>query len=251
VDRSSLTLPFGENELIKAVTAANPNTVVVIISGAPVQLNRVSNETNALIWSGFNGMEGGRALADVLFGDVNPSGKLPFTFPKSLSDAPSQMNGSFPGKNDMTEYKEGILVGYRWYDTKHIQPLFPFGYGLSYSTFQYTDFKADKKVYGEDDTIYVSVNVKNTGPREGKETVQLYIHAINPAVLMAEKQLKAFSKIQLESGQQKTVQLPVAVKDLAYYGEKENKWVVLPGKYSMEIGSSSGDIRGSVPVNIQ
>lgn len=250
-DRSSLALPFGENELIKAVTAANPNTIVVIISGAPVQLNRVNKEADALIWSGFNGMEGGRALADVLFGDVDPSGRLPFTFPKSLSDAPSQMNGSFPGKHDTTEYKEGILVGYRWYDTKHIQPLFPFGYGLSYTTFNYSDFKTNKKIYTEEDTIYVSVDLKNTGSRSGKETVQLYIHAVNPAVLMAEKQLKAFSKIQLEPGQQKTVQLPVAVKDLAYYDDKENKWIVLPGKYLMEIGSSSGDILGSVPVTVQ
>ncbi|MGH2644606.1 MAG: glycoside hydrolase family 3 C-terminal domain-containing protein, partial [Chitinophagaceae bacterium] len=112
-DRSSLSLPFGENELIKAVTAVNPNTIVVIISGAPVQLNRIDKESSALVWSGFNGIEGGRALADVLFGDVDPSGKLPFTFPKSLSDAPAQMNGSFPGKNDTTEYKERILVGYR------------------------------------------------------------------------------------------------------------------------------------------
>jgi beta-glucosidase len=250
-DRSSLALPFGEDELIKAVTAVNPNTIVVIISGAPVQLNHVSNETSALIWSGFNGMEGGRALADVLFGDVDPSGKLPFAFPKSLSDAPSQMNGSFPGKNDTTEYKEGILVGYRWYDTKHIQPLFPFGYGLSYTTFKYSNFRTDKKTYSEKDTIYVSVDLKNAGSRSGKEAVQLYVHAVNPSVLMADKQLKTFSKIELEPGQQKTVQLPVAVKDLAYYDEKEDKWIVLPGKYLIEIGSSSGDIRGSVPVNIQ
>ncbi|MGH2643801.1 MAG: fibronectin type III-like domain-contianing protein, partial [Chitinophagaceae bacterium] len=187
----------------------------------------------------------------VLFGDVDPSGKLPFTFPKSLSDAPAQMNGSFPGKNDTTEYKEGILVGYRWYDTKHIQPLFPFGYGLSYTTFKYADFKTDKKTYSQDDTIYVSVAIKNTGSRSGKETVQLYVHAVHPSVLMADKELKAFSKILLEPGQQKTVQLPVAVKYLAYYDEKENKWVVLPGKYLMEIGSSSGDIRGSVPVTVQ
>jgi beta-glucosidase len=250
-DRSSLALPFGENKLIKAVTAANPHTVVVIISGAPVELGQVKDETNALIWSGFNGAEGGRALADVLFGDVNPSGKLPFTFPKSLSDTPSEVNDSFPGTNGTTHYKEGILVGYRWYDTKNIQPIFPFGYGLSYTTFKYSDLKTSKKNYAENDTINVSVKVENTGSRSGKETVQLYVHAIHPSVMMAKKQLKAFSKVQIQTKQRKTVHLRVAVADLAYYDAKKNKWVVLPGKYQLKIGSSSRDIRGVTTINIQ
>ena len=250
-DRSSLALPFGENKLIKAVTAANPNTVVVIISGAPVELRQALHETSAMIWSGYNGSEGGHALADVLFGDVNPSGKLPFTFPKSLQDAPAQVNGSFPGTNDTTRYKEGILVGYRWYDTKHIKPLFPFGYGLSYTHFKFSDLKTDSQKYDKNGMINVSVQVKNTGSRAGKETVQLYEHAVNPSVMMPAQQLKAFSKVQLQPGEQKTVSMQVPVKSLAYYDTKKNKWTVLPGKYQLRAGASSRDIRDTVMVNIQ
>lgn len=250
-DRPTLALPFGENKLIKAVTAANPNTVVVIISGAPVQLNKVMKETSALVWSGFNGSEGGDALADVLFGKVDPSGRLPFTFPKALKDTPSYALGSFPGKNDTTRYKEGILVGYRWYDTKHIPVLFPFGYGLSYTHFKFSDVKTDKNKYPKNGTINVSVDLKNMGSRSGKETVQVYVHAINPAVMMPEKELKAFDKISLQPGEVKTVQISVPVKELAYYDVMRKNWVVLPGKYQMMVGSSSSDIRGKANITIQ
>jgi len=250
-DRESLALPFGENQLIKAVTAANPNTVVVIISGSPVELNQVKTETSALVWSGFNGIEGGTALANVLLGTVNPSGKLPFTFPKKLNDVPSQANGSFPGENGVTHYKEGILVGYRWYDTKDIAPLFPFGYGLSYTSFAFSDLKTNKGVFNKKDTIQVSVALKNTGDRAGKETVQLYVHAVNPSVHMAEQELKAFSKVSLKSGEQKNVSLPVAIKDLAYYNEDKNQWIILAGKYQLRVGASSRDIRESLTITIQ
>lgn len=250
-DRLSLALPFGQDELIKAVTAANPNTVVVIISGSPVELNQVVKETDALVWSGFNGSQGGRALADVLFGDVNPSGKLPFTFPKSLNDVPSQVNGSFPGKDGVTRYKEGILVGYRWYDTKNIEPLFPFGYGLSYTHFEFSNIHTNKDTFSEEDTIQVSVTLKNIGDRAGKETVQLYVHAVDPDVMMADKTLKAFSKVALDPGQEKTIVLPVAVKDLAYYDADKNKWVVLLGKYQLKVGSFSRNIQRTVAVQVQ
>jgi len=250
-DRSSLALPFGENQLIKEVTAANPNTVVVIISGAPVELGQALKETSAMVWSGYNGSEGGHALADVLFGNVDPSGRLPFTFPKSLKDTPSFALGTYPGKNDTTQYKEGILVGYRWYDTKKIQPLFPFGYGLSYTKFQFSDVKTDQSSYSKEGKINVSVNLKNTGSYLGKETVQVYVHAVDPSVMMPDKQLKAFGKVQLEPGQEKTVQLTIPVKDLAYYDANKKQWVVLSGKYQMMVGASSRDIRGTANITVQ
>jgi len=250
-DRSSLALPFGENQLIKEVTAANPNTIVVIISGAPVELGQALKETSAMVWSGYNGSEGGHALADVLFGNVDPSGRLPFTFPKSLKDTPSFALGTYPGKNDTTQYKEGILVGYRWYDTKKIQPLFPFGYGLSYTKFQFSDVKTDQSSYSKEGKINVSVNLKNTGSYLGKETVQVYVHAVDPSVMMPDKQLKAFGKVQLEPGQEKTVQLTIPVKDLAYYDANKKQWVVLSGKYQMMVGASSRDIRGTANITVQ
>ena len=250
-DRASIALPFGENALIKAVTAANPKTVVVIISGAPVNLDQAVKESNAMLWSGYNGSEGGHAMADVLFGDVNPSGKLPFTFPKSLKDTPAESLGTFPGKNDVADYKEGILVGYRWYDTKKIAPLFPFGYGLSYTTFEFSDVRSDMNTYEKDGTITVSVNLKNTGVYPGKETVQLYVHAVNAKVMMPEKELKAFKKVELQPDQESVIQLPVKVKDLAYYDEGQKKWVVPDGKYEIEVGSSSRDIRGTTTITVR
>lgn len=250
-DRTTLELPFGENALIQAVTAANPKTVVVIISGAPVNLDQVVADSKALLWSGYNGSEGGHAMADVLFGDVDPSGKLPFTFPKSLKDTPAEALGTFPGKNGVADYKEGILVGYRWYDTKKIAPLFPFGYGLSYTTFEFSDVRSDMKEYGKNGKILVSVNLKNTGVYPGKETLQLYVHAVNPKVMMPVKQLKAFKKVELQPDQEEVVQLPVDVKDLAYYDVDQKKWVVLPGKYEIEVGSSSRDIRGTTTITVR
>ncbi len=250
-DRASIALPFGEDALIKAVTAANPKTIVVIISGAPVDLNQVLTETKALLWSGYNGSEGGHAMADVLFGDVDPSGKLPFTFPKSLKDTPAEALGTFPGDNDVAEYKEGILVGYRWYDTKKIEPLFPFGYGLSYTNFEFSDVRSDLNKYQSDGRILVSVNLKNTGSYPGKETVQLYVHAVNSKVMMPDKQLKAFKKVELKPGEETVVQLPVNVNDLAYYDVDQQKWVVQPGDYEIEVGTSSRDIRGTTTISVK
>ncbi len=249
-DRRSMALPFGEDALIKAVTEANPHTVVVIISGAPVDLSHTVQETNTILWSGFNGSEGGHAMADVLFGDVDPSGKLPFTFPKSMQDVPAVAMNTFPGNNGKTIYKEGILVGYRWYDTKKIKPLFPFGYGLSYTKFSYSDIHTDLQQYRPDDKMIVSLNLENVGQYAGKETVQLYVHAVDPKVMMPDKELKAFAKVALKPGEQKEVRLPVNVSDLAYYDEGKNQWTVLPGKYELMVGSSSRDIRETTTINI-
>ncbi len=250
-DRTSMDLPFGENELIKAITEANPHTVVVIISGAPVDLSRAVRESKAMLWSGYNGSEGGHAMADVLFGTVDPSGRLPFTFPKSMSEVPAIVNGTFPGENGLADYKEGILVGYRWYDTKKIEPLFPFGYGLSYTKFDYSNVHTDHPLYRSDGKIIVSLDLKNAGTYAGKETVQLYVHAVDPKVMMPDKELKAFVKVGLKPGEQKEIHIPVDVHDLAYYDTGKKQWVVLPGKYQLMAGASSRDIRGSVIVTVR
>lgn len=242
-DRKTLELPFGEQALVNAVTAVNPNTIIVIMAGAPYDLNEIKKSAHTIVWSWFNGTEAGNALADVLAGVVNPSGKLPFTFPVSLHDSPAFALNTYPGQNLTTEYKEGILVGYRWYDTKKIDPLYCFGYGLSYTNFAYTSLSTDKKSYKRGDKIAVAVNVKNTGAVAGKEIVQLYISKVNSTVLKPEKELKAFKKIMINPASIAKVAMDIKVSDLAYYDVKTSKWVVEPGEYKLLAASSSKDIR--------
>lgn len=242
-DRKNLELPFGEQVLVDAVTEANPNTIIVAIGGAPYDLNKIKHTNHTILWSWFNGSEGGNALADVITGKVNPSGKMPFTFPASLGDSPAFALHTFPGDSITANYKEGILVGYRWYDTKKIEPLYCFGYGLSYTNFDYSGLKTDKAVYGKADKIKITLNLRNTGKVQGKETVQIYLKKQNSAVDRADKELKAFTKIDVSPGQTSTVQLAVSVSDLAYYKVQGHLWVVEPGKYQVLAGSSSRDIR--------
>ena len=251
LDRKDLSLPFGEQALVDAVTAANANTIVVVIGGAPYDINKIKKDNQTIVWSWFNGSEGGHALADVLTGKVNPSGKLPFTFPVSLDESPAFYLHTFPGDNLTADYKEGILVGYRWYDTKNIAPLYPFGYGLSYTDFKYSELKTDKKDYKNNENITVTTKVKNTGKRAGKEIVELYIGKPNSAVERAEKELKAFKKVMVPAGKEVTVTLSVPVKSLAYYDEGKSKWVVEPGKYNLMVGKSSKDIKGTETINIE
>jgi len=242
-DRKDLSLPFGEQALVNAVSAANPNTVIVIMAGAPYDLNEIKKSGHTVLWSWFNGSEAGNALADVLSGVINPSGKLPFSFPASLNDSPAFAMGTYPGENLTADYKEGILVGYRWYDTKKIDPLYCFGYGLSYTDFAYTNLTTDKKTYQPGNTIAATLKVKNTGSVAGKETVQLYIGKANSAVLRAEKELKAFKKVLISPAQTADVSLSIAVNDLAYFDVKTSSWIVEPGEYKIFAGSSSKDIR--------
>lgn len=249
-DRKDLQLPFGEQHLIDAVTAANPNTIVVVIGGAPYDLGKIKKNNHTIVWSWFNGSEGGNALADVLTGAVNPSGKLPFTFPEFLKDSPAFALNTYPGENLTTEYKEGILVGYRWFDTKKITPLYCFGYGLSYTQFNLAGLHTDKKIYKPNDVIKVTIRLKNTGKRQGKETVQLYINKTDAKVMMPEKQLKAFAKINVLPGQTTNVTVNVPVKDLAYYSVESKKWIVEPGQYKILAGSSSRDIQQTAAVVI-
>jgi len=242
-DRKTLALPFGEQALVDAVTAANPNTIIVIMAGAPYDLNEIKKSCHTIVWSWFNGTEAGDALADVLKGVINPSGKLPFTFPVSINDSPAFALGSYPGENKTTTYKEGILVGYRWYDTKKIDPLYCFGYGLSYTDFKYSDLSIDKKHYRKGDKIAVTLKVKNTGKVAGKEIVQLYISKENSVVERADKELKAFKKISVSPGQTLVTAMNVNVSDLAYFDDTTRKWIVEPGKYKIMAASSAKDIR--------
>ncbi len=249
-DRIDLSLPFGEQALVDAVTAANPNTIVVVIGGGPYDINKIKKDNHTIVWSWFNGSEGGHALADVLTGKVNPSGKLPFTFPVALDESPAHYLHTFPGDNLTAIYKEGILVGYRWYDTKNITPLYPFGYGLSYTGFDYSGLHTDKKTYKTNETITVTIKVKNTGRVSGKETVQLYVGKEGSKVERAEKELKAFKKVMVPVGKEVTVTLNVPAKDLAYYDEDNSKWIVEPGVYKLMLGKSSRDIVATQTISI-
>ncbi|WP_183557628.1 glycoside hydrolase family 3 C-terminal domain-containing protein [Mucilaginibacter sp. SP1R1] len=242
-DRKNLDLPFGEQALINAVTAVNPNTVIVIMAGAPYDLSEIKRSAHTIVWSWFNGSEAGNALANVLKGVVNPSGKLPFTFPVSLQDSPAFALDTYPGDGRTAEYKEGILVGYRWYDTKKIDPLYCFGYGLSYTNFGYSALKTDKKNYKPGDKIKVSVSIKNKGNVAGKEVLQLYVSKVNPTVLRADKELKAFKKILIAPTKTIAVNINVNINDLAYFNDKQSKWVIEPGEYKIMAASSSKDIR--------
>lgn len=249
-DRRNLKLPFGQEELIQKVLAVNPRTIVVMVAGAPFDIEAIKNKTNALVWSWFNGSEGGNALADVLLGKINPSGKLPWTMPKNIMDSPAHATKSFPG-DKIVNYAEGILVGYRWFDTKKIEPLYPFGYGLSYTTFAFDNAKTDKKEYTVDETITVSVTVKNTGKVDGKEVVQLYASKSDSKITRAAQELKGFQKVLVQTGNSETVTIKIPVKELAYYNVESKKWTVESGNYTFKLGSSSRDIKKEVTVMIK
>lgn len=249
-DRRNLNLPFGQEELINKVRAVNPNTIVVLIAGAPFDIVDLSQKSPTLVWSWFNGSEGGNALADVLLGKVNPSGKLPWTMPKKIEDSPAHATNSFPGDKTVT-YAEGILVGYRWFDTKKIEPLYPFGYGLSYTTFAFENAKTDKKSYAANETIAVSVTVKNTGKVDGKEVIQLYSSKSDSKISRAAQELKGFQKVLIAAGKSETITIQVPVKELAYYNVETKKWTVEPGNYTLKLGSSSRDIKKEIQISIK
>ncbi len=251
IDRSTLELPFNEQALVNAVSAANPNTIVVVVAAAPYDLNEIKKNNHTIVWSWFNGSEGGNALADVLTGKTNPSGKFPFTFPVKLEDSPAHALKTFPGENHIADYKEGILVGYRWFDTKKIEPLYCFGYGLSYTTYAYSALTTNKGVYNKGDKIFVTVKVKNTGKMTGKETVQLYVSHLKSAVLQPEKELRNFQKISIDAQKESLIKMELNVNDLAYFDETSNQWVVEPGTYKIMVGTSSKDISQTAEITIK
>ncbi|MFB9840955.1 glycoside hydrolase family 3 C-terminal domain-containing protein [Mucilaginibacter ginsenosidivorans] len=249
-DRKDLSLPFGEQTLVDAVTVANPNTIVVVIGGAPYDIGKIKQNNHTIVWSWYNGSENGNALADVLLGKINPSGRLPFTFPAELKDSPAHALDAYPGENLQVDYKEGILVGYRWFDTKKIEPLYCFGYGLSYTDYKYSGLKTAKKTYKTGENITATVTIKNTGKYAGKETVQLYVSKDGSVVERADKELKAFKKVLIPAGQTASVTVSIPVKDLAYYDVNTSKWVVEPGKYKLLAGSSSRDIKETETITV-
>ena len=248
-DRRSLDLPFGQEELIEKVLEVNPNTIVVMIAGAPFDINTIKEQSSTLVWSWFNGSEGGNALADVLLGTVNPSGKLPWTMPKTIEDSPAHATHSFPGDSTVA-YIEGVFVGYRWFDSKDVEPLYPFGYGLSYTTFEFSDIQTDKETYDASDVIEISFTIKNTGAVDGKEVAQLYVSDPESYVEKAAQELKGFKKVLVKSGASKSVTIHLPVKELAYYNEVKKEWIVEAGAYILKVGSSSRGIQQEIQIKI-
>jgi beta-glucosidase len=250
-DRQNMDLPYGQEVLIQQVAKANPKTVLVMVAGSPVKLAGVVNRVPSILWSWYGGMEAGNAVADILSGKVNPSGKLPFTMPVTLDQSPAHALGNFPGRGMKVNYEEDILVGYRWFDTRKIQPQFPFGYGLSYTGFEFGNFSTDKKDYGKGDTIHAKFVIKNTGTRYGAEVVQLYISDPVSSVLRPEKELKAFEKVFLQPGETKTVDLKIKVGDLAFYDETKKLWKVEAGEFVLQLGNSSRHISKTVKISVK
>ncbi len=274
-DRDDIFLPSGQDDLIRKIAAVNPNIVTVLVSGAPNDLNVVKSVSKALLISWFSGSEGGNALADVLIGKISPSGRLPFTLPVKLQDSPAYALGNYPqgrkgsdifanlvsqtnpgGKPEEAAagnpinsdpntamYSEESLVGYRWFDTRKAPVMYPFGYGLTYTTFNYAALSTNKVTYGKNDTIAISFKLKNTGAAAAEEVAQVYVHRINPSVEWPYKELKAFSRVALNPGESKAVALKIPVKNLQYWNEKKHAWDDDLCDIEILIGASAGDIK--------
>ena len=238
-DRLNMDIPYGQVELIQEVVKANPRTIVVMIAGSPLNMAAVDICSPAIVWAWFNGMEGGNALVDVLSGKVNPSGKMPFTTPVSLDQSPAHALGNFPGRDLKVNYEEDILVGYRWFDTKGLPVVYPFGYGLSYTTFNYSNLNTDKKTYDQADTIQATFTLTNTGDREGAEVAQLYVSDPVCSVMRPVKELKGFKKVFLKPGESRRITLDIPVSSLAFYSEAQSQFVVEPGEFILQLGAYS------------
>ena len=256
VDRKDLALPGGQAELIRRVAEANPRTVVVLVSGGPVDMEPWLAKTPAVVQAWYAGMEGGNALAAILFGDVNPSGKLPATFPRKLADSPAHALGAYPGKDGTVRYEEGLLVGYRWFDSKEIEPLFPFGHGLSYTTFEYANLKvaepSDAPPGGAKGPVaVVQVEVKNSGSRAGAEVVQVYVHPVAPRLPRPPQELKGFARVFLKPGEAKTVAVSLGADAFAFYDPAKKAWAAEAGEFRVRVGGSSRLIRSEAPFTLK
>jgi len=251
-DRKSLSLPFGQDKLIEEIQKVNNNVAVVLLSGNAALMPWL-NKTKAVVQGWYLGSEAGNALADIISGEANPSGKLPISFPKKLEDAGAHAFDQlcYPGDGKNVYYKEDILVGYRWYDTKKIPVLFPFGYGLSYTTFQYGKPAVSSKTITAADPLTVTVSIKNTGKVAGKEVVQLYVSDEKSSLPRPIKELKGFEKISLEPGEEKTVHFTLTKEDFSYYDDTKKEWIAEPGKFKIMIGASAADIRGAADFNLK
>ena len=237
-DRPSMKLPGIQDEFIKSILDINENSVVVINSGSPVEMPW-ADKSRAIVQLWLPGQEGGTALANVLFGMVNPSGKMPITFPKNLADNPSFNN--YPG-DKAVKYEEGIYVGYRHYESKQIETLFPFGHGLSYTRFDFDSLASPDSVKIGDE-FQASLTITNVGDVSGSEVVQLYIRDVEASVDRPLKELKGFNKIHLDAGESKLVSFAINELDLAFFDPGQEKWVTEPGEFELQIGNSSQDIK--------
>lgn len=247
-DRTHMSMPECQNELIEKIAEVQPNIVVVLHNGSPVEMPWV-HKVKGIVEAYLSGQAVGGAICDILFGKVNPSAKLPETFPLKLEDNPSYL--SYFGEGDMVEYREGIFVGYRYYDKKKMDVLFPFGYGLSYTTFAYSDLRTDKESIKDTDTLTVSVDITNTGSRAGKEIVQLYIADKESTVIRPVKELRDFAKVELAPGETKTVTFTLDKRAFAYYSVRLHDWHVESGEFDILIGKSSRDIVLSKTVSVE
>ncbi len=238
-DKPDMKMPFGQDELIKAVIKANPKTIVVIIGGGPIDMTQWIDNAKGIISAWYGGMEGGTALAEIIFGKINPSGKLPVTFPKVLEDVPAHKLGDFPGKNGVAVYREDIFVGYRYYDTYKVAPQFEFGFGLSYTDFAYKNLKLTKAANGN---VTATFTITNTGKLYGGEVAQVYVSKENSAIKRADKELKGFQKVFLQPGETKTVSIQLSKDAFQYYDEAKKGWNSEKGNYTIQVGSSSRQI---------
>jgi beta-glucosidase len=247
-DRTHMDLPSCQNKLISAIVKAQPNTVVVLHNGSPVSMPW-AGEVKGILEMYLGGEAVGQATVDLLFGDVSPSGKLAETFPLRLEDTPCYLD--FPGSEHHVCYSEGIYVGYRYYDTKNLPVLFPFGHGLSYTTFEIKDLQLSSQSMTDKDALNVLVNVKNTGSVKGKETVQLYVAPPKTAkTRRPTKELKGFEKVELDPGEEKTVRFTLGKRSFAYYEERIHDWFVESGDFTILLGSSSADLPLSASVHV-
>ena len=249
-DKTDMKLPYNQDEIINSLLEVNPNTIVVITAGSPVDMSSWVDKSKALVNVSYNGMEGGRALAEVLFGDVNPSGKLTVTIPKKLEDSPAHSIGEFSGKAQV-RYDEGIFVGYRYFSTYDVEPQFVFGHGLSYTEFRYNDIKVNLTEENEKINATVKFKVTNIGEKEGAEVAQVYVNDVESSVKRPVIELKGFEKVRLMPGESKEVTINLDKKSFAFYSDEENSWIVEDGKFNILIGSSSTDIRLEESINIK
>lgn len=254
-DRKSLGLPYGQDEVITALAKVNKNLIVVNVSGNAVAMPWIT-EVPAILQAWYLGSEAGNSIASVLVGDVNPSGKLPFTFPAKLEDVPAHSLGEYTDKKSQKvidiKYNEGIFVGYRWTDKqKKVKPLFPFGHGLSYTTFEYGKPTADSKTVPAGGTLTVKVTVKNTGTREGQEIVQLYLSDKKSSLPRPIKELKGFKKVKLSPGEETEVTFTIDKEALSYFDDTRHAWIAEPGKFEAIIAASATDIKGVVPFELK
>jgi len=278
-DRDDIKLPVGQDKIVAQLAQANPNIITVVVAAGPTDLNEVNKNSKAIVQAWWNGLEGGNALADILIGNISPSGKLPFTFPRVLEESPAYAMGNFPQRDGVgadlftskfrkdvdiqpskisadvkspeAHYTEKLLVGYRWFDTKNLPTMYPFGYGLSYVTFNYGNMIADKKAYTAGDVVRVSFRLKNNGKMEADEVVQLYARYPKSQVERPYKELKAFQRVTLKAGEEKKVTLEFPVDRLNYWDTQTHAWQLEKGPVELLLAASAADIKQKVTVEIK